>query len=53
MFKDFFNLMSSSTLKLLDNIELEERCTKFAETFSVDRSSDVEVDDPICELKLF
>jgi hypothetical protein len=45
--------MSSSILKLLDNIELEVCCTKLSETFSVDGSFDVEVHDPICELKLF
>lgn len=53
VFKDIFGfLMSSSTLKSLDNIELEECCTKFAETFSVNGSSDVEVHDLISELKI-
>lgn len=53
VFKDIFGfLMSSSTLKSLDNIELEECCTKFAETFSVNGSSDVEVHDLISDLKI-
>jgi hypothetical protein len=52
-FKDIFGfLMSSTTLKSLDDTELEECCTKFANKFSVDGSSDVEVYDLISELKL-
>nr|TKW14774.1 hypothetical protein SEVIR_5G188900v2 [Setaria viridis] len=53
MFKDIFGfLMSSSTLKSLNDNELEECCIKFAETFSFDGSSDVEVYDLISELKI-
>ena len=52
-FKDIFGfLMSSSTLKSLDDIELEECCTKFAKKKLVDGSSDVEVHDLISELKI-
>jgi hypothetical protein len=55
VFKDIFGFlikMSSSTLKSLDDIALEECCTKFVQTSTVDRSSDVEVHDLICELNL-
>nr|TKW16837.1 hypothetical protein SEVIR_5G325500v2 [Setaria viridis] len=53
VFKDIFGfLMSSSTLKSLNDNELEECCTKFAETFCFDGSSDVEVYDLISELKI-
>ena len=52
-FKDIFGfLMSSSTLKSLDDIQLEECCTKFAKKNSVDGSSDVEVHDLISELNI-
>ena len=53
VFKDIFRfLLSSSTLKSLTDIELDECCTKFADTFSYDGSSDVEVHDLISELKM-
>ena len=53
VFKDIFGfLLSSGTLKSLSDNELEECCTKFAETFSLDGSSDVEVYDLISELKI-
>nr|TKW33479.1 hypothetical protein SEVIR_2G238766v2 [Setaria viridis] len=53
MFKDIFGfLMSSSTLKSLNDNELEECCIKFAETFSFDGSSDVEVYYLISKLKI-
>src|SRR6266540_7140925 len=53
VFKDIFGfLLSSSTLKSLTDIELDECCTKFADTFSYDGSSDVEVHDLISELKI-
>ena len=45
-------LMSSTTLKSLDRTELKECCTKFAETFSLDGSSDVELNDLISELSV-
>ncbi|XP_066361025.1 uncharacterized protein [Miscanthus floridulus] len=52
-FKDIFGfLMRSSTLKSLDDIELEECCTKFAKKNSADGSCDVEVHDLISELKI-
>ena len=53
VFKDIFRfLLSSGTLKSLSDNELEECCTKFAETFSLNGSSDVEVYDLISELKI-
>nr|TKW20468.1 hypothetical protein SEVIR_4G090300v2 [Setaria viridis] len=53
VFKDMLGfLMSSSTLKSLNDNELEECCTKFAETFSFDGSSNVEIYDLISELKI-
>jgi hypothetical protein len=52
-FKSIFGfLLSSTTLKSLNDIELEECCTKFAETFSSHGSSDVEVNDLISELRV-
>ena len=52
-FKDIFGfLMSSSTLKSLDDIELEDCCTKSAKKNSADGLSDVEVHDLISELKI-
>jgi hypothetical protein len=39
-------------LKSLNDIALEECCTKFAETFSSHGSSDVEVNDLISELRV-
>jgi hypothetical protein len=53
MFKDLFGfLLSSNTLKSLNDSELEGCCTKFANTFSHDGSSDVEVHDLISELNI-
>jgi hypothetical protein len=53
IFKDIFGfLLSSNTLKLLNDNELEECCIKFAKTFSHDGSSNVEVHDLISELKI-
>jgi hypothetical protein len=53
VFKDLFGfLLSSNTLKSLNDSKLEECCTKFANTFSHDGSSDVEVHDLISELKI-
>ncbi|KAI4975683.1 hypothetical protein ZWY2020_049290 [Hordeum vulgare] len=53
VFKDIFRfLLSSGTLKSLSDSELEECCTKFAETFSFSGSSDVEVYNLISELKI-
>jgi hypothetical protein len=52
-FKDIFCfLMSSTTLKSLDDIEMKECCTKFAKAFTVDGSSDVEINDLISELSI-
>jgi hypothetical protein len=52
-FKSKFGfLMSSTTLKSLDNIELRECCTNFANTFSFDGSSDVDMNDLILELSV-
>ncbi|PNT61430.1 hypothetical protein BRADI_5g15112v3 [Brachypodium distachyon] len=53
VFKDIFGfLLSSGTLKLLNDNEIEESCRKFASTFSCDDSSDVEVYAFISELKI-
>jgi hypothetical protein len=53
MFKDLFGfLLSSNILKSLNDSEVEECCTKFANTFSHDGSSDVDVHDLISELKI-
>jgi hypothetical protein len=53
MFKDLFGfLLSSNILKSLNDSEVEECCTKFANTFSHDGSCDVEVHDLISELKI-
>ena len=53
VFKDIFGfLLSSGTLKSLSDNKLEECCIKFAETFSLNGSSDVEVYDLISELKI-
>jgi hypothetical protein len=53
VFKDLFGfLLSSNTLKSLNDSELQESCTKFANTFSHDGSSDVKVHDLISELKI-
>jgi hypothetical protein len=53
VFKGIFGfLLSSSTVKSLNDTELEEHCTKFANTLSHDGLSDVEVHDLISELKI-
>ena len=53
VFKDIFGfLLSSVTLKSLSDNELEEGCAKFANTFSHDGKSDVELYDLISELKM-
>jgi hypothetical protein len=53
LFKILFGfLLSSNTPKSLNNSDLEECCTKFANTFSHDGSSDVEVHDLISKLKI-
>jgi hypothetical protein len=53
VFKDIFGfLLSSTILKSLNDTELEKSCAKFADTFSHDGSSDVEVHDLISELKI-
>jgi hypothetical protein len=53
MFKDLFGfLLSSNTLKSLNDSELKVCCIKFANTFSHDGSSDVEVPDMILELRI-
>jgi hypothetical protein len=52
-FKYIFRfLMDSITLKSSDTIELRECCTKFANTFSFDGSSDVDLNDLIWELSV-
>jgi hypothetical protein len=45
-------LLSSSTLRSLNDRELKECCTKFANTFSHDGSCDVELNDLISELNI-
>jgi hypothetical protein len=44
--------MSSTTLKSLDTIRLRERCTNFANTFSLGGSSDVDLNDLISKLRV-
>jgi hypothetical protein len=44
--------LRSTILKSLNDTELEESCTKLADTFSHNGSSDVEVHDLISELKI-
>jgi hypothetical protein len=44
--------MSSTTLKALDTTELRYSCIKFANTFSLDGSSDVDLNDLISELSV-
>jgi hypothetical protein len=52
VFKDLFGfLLSSNTLKSLNDSKLKGCCTKFTNTFSHDGSSNVEVHDLISELK--
>jgi hypothetical protein len=53
VFKDLFGfLLSSNTLKSLNDSELEVCCRKFANTFSHDGSSNIEVHNLISELKI-
>jgi hypothetical protein len=52
-FKSIFGfLFSSTTLKTLNDTELEACCSEFAKTFSLHDSSDVEVNDLLSELKV-
>jgi hypothetical protein len=53
VFKNIFGfLLSSTTLKSLDNSELTDCCTKFDKIFSSDDSHDVDLNDLISELKV-
>jgi hypothetical protein len=53
MFKGIFGfLLSSSKLRSLNDRELKECCTKFANTFSHDGSCDVELNDLISKLNI-
>jgi hypothetical protein len=53
IFKSVFRfLLSSTTLKSLNDTELEACCGEFAKTFSSQDSSDVEVNDLLSELKV-
>jgi hypothetical protein len=53
MFKGIFGfLLNSSTLRSLNDRELEVCCTKFANTFSHDGSCDVELNDLISKLNI-
>jgi hypothetical protein len=53
VFKDIFGfLLRSTILKSLNDTELEESCTKLADTFSHNGSSDVEVHDLLSKLKI-
>jgi hypothetical protein len=53
VFKNIFGfLLSSRTLKSLDDIELTDCCIKFDKIFSFDNSSDVDLNDLISELKV-
>jgi hypothetical protein len=54
VFKDIFGfLLSSGTLKYLDDNELEEGCKKIAQTFSLeDGPSHVKVYDLVSELNM-
>ena len=45
-------LLSSNALKSLNNIELTDCCTKFAKTFYLHGSSDVELNDLISKLRV-
>jgi hypothetical protein len=52
-FKIIFGLLlSSTTLKSLNDTELEACCSEFAKTFSSQDSFDVEVNDLLSELKV-
>ncbi|XP_039851364.1 zinc finger MYM-type protein 1-like [Panicum virgatum] len=50
--KVFGFLFNSDNLKSLDNNDLRKHCTTFAEVFSHDNSSDVDLDDFFSELKV-
>jgi hypothetical protein len=45
-------LLNSENLKSLDDDDLRKCCTRFAEAFSNDNSSDVDLNDFISELKV-
>ena len=45
-------LFNSDNLKSLDNNDLRKHCTTFAEVFSYDNSSDVDLDNFFSELKV-
>ena len=45
-------LFNSENLKSLDDNDLRKHCTAFAEVFSDDKSSDVDLDDFFYELKV-
>ena len=48
----FSFLFKSDNLRSLDNNDLRKHCTTFAEVFSHDNSSDVDLDDFFSELKV-
>ena len=50
--KVFGFLFNSENLKSLDDNDLRKHCTAFAEVFSDDKSSDVDLDDFFSELKV-
>jgi hypothetical protein len=53
VFKNIFGfLLSSRTLKSLDDIELTDCCIKFDKIFYSDNSSDGDLNDLISELKV-
>jgi hypothetical protein len=53
VFKNIFGFLLRSTIpNSLNDTELEESCTKLADNFSHNGSSDVEVHDLISELKI-
>jgi hypothetical protein len=53
VFKNIFGfLLSSRTLKSLDDIELTDCCIKFDKIFYFDNSSDGDLNDLISELKV-
>jgi hypothetical protein len=53
VFKNIFGfLLSSGTLKSLDDMELIDYCIKFDKSFFFDNSSDVDLNDLISKLKV-
>lgn len=53
VFKSIFGfLLNSKTMKSLNDVALRKCCTKFAETFTQNDSSDVEVDEFFSELRV-